>query len=180
MLDLDTPQVECAPIRHPFTFIHYGNEDFEDFLVAPIDRTAMSAAHLDLFFPYISVEAGHFQVNAQNYLIVAGYPDERAEMDVEPPSVSFQAVLLRGESVTSDCADMMYTLTLASDGGLSSFSGLSGAPVFAHSADNLVRVVGIVLRGHPANRICHFLDIRVILAGIERHLEHCSAPSNSP
>mgnify|MGYP006287179327 FL=1 len=167
--DLPTGDVNCFPLRQPFTFARYGDEDFEDFVVAPILDNNIDQSNAGLFFPYESVSGCHFSVTATNRIVVAGYPDENQEVDYEREQISGQATLALASDIGLRGADLMYELTLGSDCGLSSFSGFSGSPVFSHSADSTVRVIGVVLRGGAQCRKLRFLDIRAVVGGIEHH-----------
>lgn len=159
--------VDCFPIRSAFQFRCRPDEDFEDFLVGEVMTDELDVEAQQLFFLYEPPEDCHFVVDDGNRVLVVGFPDENQAIDYDERAIYCQATIVMGCEVRQREEDLTYPLVLRSDCGLSSFRGFSGSPVFAHSRDGGIRLVGLVQRGHPSTRILRFLDIRAIVHGID-------------
>ena len=55
-----TGDVNCFTLGQPFTFNQYGNEDFEDFVIAPVCNIDLNEDQQSLFFQYQHVSDCHF------------------------------------------------------------------------------------------------------------------------
>lgn len=160
------------PIRQPFTpELH--REDFEDFVVVPIDAADGVESHLDEVDVCL-INESPIHWDAIKNVAVFGFPSDLNSVDYDKASIWVQPCGMMGCLTGESIGDGMREVQLRADGKLKSYDGFSGAPVFQISDSGSVgRLLGIVLRGSQstcASQLCHFLDIRVVPAMIRHHL----------
>jgi hypothetical protein len=169
---------EMLPIRQPFTVeLHF--EDFEDFVVVPIDSAEVVHPVLDENDVSV-IDEGTIRWNAIRAVAVFGFPSGINSVDYDQALISIQPCGMVGHLTANTIGEGMREIQMSAGGELESYDGFSGAPVF-HVSDSgsIERLLGIVLRGSLSTRTsqrCHFLDIRVVPALIRRHLadsENC-------
>lgn len=128
--------------------------------------------HFQELFPgykYLSLQAeknflSPSTLKPGEYLAVFGYPEEgrsicfdRKELIAKP--------YLKGGILVEKLLDYLYVFqSKACD---YDFNGLSGSPVF-HLSPAGIRIVGMALRGSNSSGKLNFLDVELILHGIER------------
>ena len=159
----------CFEIEQPFCYKSDDSivQEFEDFVVIPIDGNDLNQTERELFFLYRPVNDSCFCSTNTNPLIIAGFPDDNQNIDYEKQQIEGQAMILLGKQIETRDNDLTYKLSVKHDAKLSTFSGFSGSPVFSCSANGNNKIIGMVLRGHPENKIFRFLDIRAIITGID-------------
>lgn len=145
------------PYSQPFS-VELHREDFEDFVLIPIEESANSISDFDSTCASDLNTTGISWSNVDRCR-VAGFPSELNESDYENGFLTYQPVLLTADLISKPNEDGMGTIKVSDAGGLKSFDGFSGSPVFVGS-----RLVGIVLRGSTdtsKSQFLHFLDVRV-------------------
>jgi len=168
------------PIRQPFT-AELHREDFEDFVVVPIDVAEISG---DAFDPAdaCQMDESAIQWSAIHRVVVFGFPSAINSVDYEQGLISIQPCGMVGRLTGRSIGDGMREIEFGGDGDLSSYDGFSGSPVFqVADSDSIGRLLGIVLRGSQdtsTSRRCHFLDVRVVAPLIRCHLRQQTTESN--
>lgn len=149
-------------------------EDVEDFLVIETDVGSLTpeerkSRHLIHLTP--SADAWHeWKFTAQFFLI--GYPSPKSHVDYERSVIHTGQVLMVGRYVTPFASPLCHELLVEDPHSLSTFSGLSGCPVFSLSErlalPSDLTLCGMALRGTPASKKVYFLESAVLRAALER------------
>lgn len=161
------------PIRQPFT-AELHREDFEDFVVVPIDSAEIAANDFDVARACVMDESA-IQWSAIQRVVVFGFPSDINSVDYCQGLISIQPCGMVGRLTGRSIGEGMREIEFGAVGDLSSYDGLSGSPVFqVAESGSIGRLLGIVLRGSQntsASRRCHFLDVRVVAPLIRHHLQ---------
>lgn len=144
-------------------------DDFEDHVVIAIDTRRI--AHPDVAGArLINLErsCGEWKRYAHEaQFFVLGYPEERSFLNYETTEFRADRVILLGRYCGPSIVQHHHVLSVLDTLSLTTFSGLSGAPVFAwielpRQRPRLV-LCGMMLRGTPQSGLAHFLDRDVLL-----------------
>ena len=158
--------------------------EIEDVLVfeieedPPASQSRSLSIHIDP-----QPDAWHLSMHTAQYFLV-GYPEPMNYVDYEASVVHSGQVMIAG-SYDKPAVGIPYCHDLAVQNplSLSSFSGLSGGPVFSlHqrlASASVLRFCGMVLQGSSTAGIVRFLDCTVIQAAMDeahqpRHLRRAS------
>lgn len=158
---------------------HLEGEDVADFAVIAIDTRRVThpdvgkAQLIDL-----ALSCGEWKQYAHEaQFFVLGYPEERSHLNYETTEFRADRVVLFGRYEGPSTFDFLHVLSIHNPLSLTTFSGLSGAPVFAWlelpSRRPIPVFCGMVLRGTPQSGLVYFLDRDVLLDAInqKRQLE---------
>lgn len=151
----------------------YVAEDFMDLAVIEIDMTKIiddecgQASLIDL-----RLASGDWLATPENSdFAIIGYPEERSLVDYDEETIATERVALQGRYLGPSSLPYLHELEILDTLSLSTFSGLSGSPVFAWSecpgSPGQITFCGMVLRGTPTSRRIHFLDRSVLLDALK-------------
>jgi hypothetical protein len=155
------------------------DEDFVDLAVIAIDTDQVAhpevaqARIIDLALA--SGEWMRYASEAEFFIL--GYPEERSSFNYESKEFCANREVLFGRYGGPSSLLYPHQLQIADTRSLKTFSGLSGAPVFAWIEQTGHRptpvLCGMVLRGTPESGLVHFLDRDVLLDALKakRRLE---------
>lgn len=144
-------------------------DDFADLAVIEIDMKGItdtevgSARLVDL-----ALATGDWLSKSETAeIFVLGYPEEHSLVDYEFEILINHRWALRGRYAGPSALPYLHVLEVSDAHTLSTFSGLSGGPVFAwieHPGNQgEIILCGMALRGTPTSRRIHFLDRSVLL-----------------
>lgn len=112
--------------------------------------------------------------NAQFFVL--GYPEERAIVNYETQELRTDRVALFGRYSGPSTLSHLHLFRVSDSLNLKTFSGFSGAPVFAWIERPEMRPVivlcGMALRGTPDSGLIHFLDREVLLDALAVKRRH--------
>lgn len=159
-------------------------EDFVDLAVIAIDTKRIThpevagARLIDL-----ALSCGEWKSYASEaQFFVIGYPEERSIFNYETQEFRADRMILLGRYGGPSSLPYLHLLSVLDTLSLRTFSGLSGAPVFAWVEQPMQRPTpvfcGMVLRGTPESGLVHFLDREVLLDAfkVKRRLEQQAEP----
>ena len=152
------------------------DDDFADLAVIEIDMTKISDTEVGAArLVDLSRACGDWlSRTASAELVVIGYPEEHSFVDYENEILTNRRYILHGRYVGPSRSRHLHELEVTDSQSLSTFSGLSGGPVFAcfEQPDNHPEVVlcGMALRGTPTSRRIHFLDRSVLIDALKAKL----------
>ena len=154
--------------------------DFEDLSVIDIDPrwiTHPDVAGAKLI--NLDLSCGKWEECAHEaQFFILGYHEERSFLNYEPLEFRADRVILLGRYAGPSTLQHHHVLSVLDNLSLTTFSGLSGAPVFAWIELPMQRptpvLCGMVLRGSPQSGLIHFLDRDVLLDALNAkcQLEH--------
>jgi hypothetical protein len=165
----DTSQ-RLLPLKDVF-FVprEHVEEDFADFAVIEIDLTKIvdfelgQARLIDLQF----VSGDWLSCRDTSDFVVLGFPEEHSVADYDQETLTTERVALRGRYFGPSALSYLHELEVLDTLSLATFSGFSGAPVFAWTErpglPAQTALCGMALRGTPSSRRIHFLDRSVLL-----------------
>lgn len=161
--------------------------DFEDLAVIDIDTRRIT--HPDVASAKLinlDLSCGKWEEYAHEaQFFILGYPEERSFLNYKPLEFRADRVLLLGRYRGPSTLQCYHVLSVVDTLLLTTFSGLSGAPVFAWIELPMQRPTavfcGMVLLGSPESGLIRFLDRDVLLDAIrvKRRLEQEADPHNS-
>ena len=161
------------PIRQPFT-AELHREDFEDFVVAPIDSAGVAGDDFDAA-DGCAMDETAIQWSAIQRVAVFGFPGDINFVDYAQGEISIQPCGMIGCLTCISMGEGMREIQFGEGGDLRTYNDFSGAPVFqVTDSAGTGRLLGIILRGAQntsASRLCHFLDVRVVAPLIRLHLQ---------
>lgn len=149
------------------------DDDFGDFTVIEIDRHGITGKEIgSAGVINLDLASGDWLANsATAEMFVLGYPEEYSLVDYERETMTTCRVALQGRYAGASDSDHLHMLKVSSAHSLSTFSGLSGGPVFASTVHPGSRgemiFCGMVLRGTPASGIIHFLHGSRVLDAVD-------------
>jgi|CXWL01.1.fsa_nt_gi hypothetical protein len=154
-------------------------DDFMDLALIAIDTRRIThqevagAKLIDL-----ALSCGEWKRYAsETQFFVVGYPEERSIYNYETQEFRADRITLLGRYTGLSSLPYLHLLSIPDTLSLKTFSGLSGAPVFAWVELPMQRPTlvfcGMVLRGTPESGLIHFLDRDVLLDAfkVKRRLE---------
>ncbi len=147
----------------------YVEDDFMDLAVIEIDMEKITDAELGraTLIDLALASEDWLPLAGSSDFAVIGYPDEHSLVDYEQETIATQRVALQGRYVGLSSQSHLHEIEILNTLSLSTFSGLSGAPVISLTSrpglPGQVSLCGIVLRGTPSSRRIHFLDRSVLL-----------------
>lgn len=179
---------KLIPLEKVFYVPHsLEGDDFEDLAVIAIDTRRIthpdvaSAKLIDL-----ALSCGEWKKYAHEVqFFVLGFPEERSFLNYETLEFRADRIILIGRYDGPSTLQYHHVLSVLDTLSLKTFSGLSGAPVFAWLELPMQRPTpvfcGMVLRGSPESGLIHFLDRDVLLEAlkVKRRLEQQAEQHNS-
>lgn len=161
---------KLIPLEKVFYVPHSPDgEDFEDLAVISIDTSRIT--HPDVAGARLidmALVCSEWKKYAHEALFfVLGCPEERSSLNYETTEFQADRVILLGRYRGPSIVQHHHVLSVVDTLSLTTFSGLSGAPVFAwielpRQRPKLV-LCGMMLRGTPQSGLVHFLDRDVLL-----------------
>jgi len=149
----------------PFQVLPHDEDDCLDVIFYPVDTRDYTPNMAKFFLPYQQVSDDDFSLKSRS-IYVAGYPDPVHETDYDKGFWEGSGIGILVKNIEKDDIDSsMYKIHLA-DNLLESYNGFSGSPVYCVDCNKAIKIIGMVLTGHPENKILRFLDIRFICRGI--------------
>lgn len=148
-------------------------EDFEDLAVISIDTKRIT--HPDVAgarLINLDISCGEWkEYGHKAQLFAIGYPEERSLLDYETTDFRTDRITLFGCYDGPSILKYHHRLSVTDTLSLETFSGLSGAPVFAWIELPTQRPTavfcGMVTRGTPQSKLIHFLDRDVLLDALD-------------
>lgn len=158
------------PLKDVF-FVHKDDvpDDFMDLAVIEIDMNGINDNEVgNARLVDLALATGDWLSKSETAeMFVLGYPEEHSFVDYELETLTNHRWALRGRYAGPSALPYLHTLEVSDAHTLSTFSGLSGGPVFAwieHPGnEGEIILCGMVLRGTPISRRIHFLDRSVLL-----------------
>ncbi len=151
----------------------YVAEDFMDFAIMEIDRAKIvdpelgQASLIDLRL----ASGDWLSLLGDSDFVVIGYPEEHSFVDYDKETIATGRLALHGRYLGPSALPYLHELEILDTLSLSTFSGLSGAPVFAWAERSglpaKISLCGMALRGTPTSRRIHFLDRSVLLDALK-------------
>ena len=112
-------------------------------------------------------------------LVVIGYPSDHAFVDPEDELIHTHRVVLNGRYAGRSSMPYVHKAVITDVHDLSTFSGLSGSPVFAvlkpPGQPPSAGLCGMAVRGSSSSNIIHFLDRAVLIDALKVRLGRNSA-----
>lgn len=143
------------------------DEDFTDLYILKIDLTDFAASgdaplvaqdlDLGVHNPDLLTEGDE--------LLIVGYPEESRSIDYEQFKIKYQRRIFKSKYIGPGEQRYCYTLKVKDNMGVTTYNGLSGAPVFrivTQGAFSYPKLTGIILRGTATSQLCRFLGAHVI------------------
>lgn len=155
-------------------------EDYMDFAVIAIDtprikNPEVGAARLLALAPSLVGWPQHV-----GELIVLGFPEDTVYVDPESQLLHTQRAVLNASYVGQSSMPYLHEARITDAHGLSTFSGLSGGPVFAvlRPPDQVptIGLCGMAIRGTSSSNVIHFLDRSVLIDALNVRSERGSHP----
>ncbi|TAJ08359.1 MAG: hypothetical protein EPO61_09650 [Nitrospirae bacterium] len=154
------------------------DDDFVDLAVIAIDTNRIThpevarARLIDL-----ALSCGEWKRYASEaQFFVLGYPEERSIFNYETQEFRADRMILLGHYRGLSRPPYLHLLSVLDNLSLKTFSGLSGAPVFAWVELPMQRprpiLCGMVLRGNPESGLIHFLDRDMLLDALQIKRQH--------
>lgn len=148
-------------------------EDFVDLAIIEVDRAAATDpefGQLTMLDLDQAVEADWESGASQLEFFAIGYPSERSNIDFSTQEIRTDQVTLFGRYVGESNVAHLHLLQVNDPAGLTSFSGMSGSPIFMWrpSKDGRQRPVlcGMAIRGTVDSGLIHFLPISILLGAL--------------
>lgn len=148
-------------------------EDFMDLAVIEIDIANIAdgesgeASLIDLRL----ASGDWLSLPESSDFVVIGYPEERSLVDYDQKTIATERITLQGRYLGPSSLPYLHELEILDTLSLTTFSGFSGAPVFAWTERSgmpaQISLCGMVLRGTPSSRRIHFLDRSILLDAIK-------------
>lgn len=155
------------------------DDDFVDLAVIAID--ARRITHPDVAGARLidlALSCGEWKRYAHEaQFFVLGYPEERSFFNYETQEFRADRMIFLGRYGGQSNLQCLHILSILDAVSLKTFSGLSGAPVFAWLELPMQQptpvLCGMVLRGTPESGLVHFLDRDVLVEALiaKRRLE---------
>jgi hypothetical protein len=148
-------------------------EDFMDLAIIEIDMANIAdAERRQATLVDLRLASGEWlSLSGTSDFVVIGYPEEHSLVDYDQETIVTQRVPLKGRYVGSSSIPYLHELEILETLSLTTFSGFSGAPVFAWTEHSGLRaqisLCGMALRGSPESRRIHFLDRSVLLDALK-------------
>jgi hypothetical protein len=148
-------------------------EDFMDLAVIEIDMANIAdAERRQATLIDLRLASGDWlSVAESSDFAVIGYPKEHSLVDYDQETIVTQRVALQGRYVSSSSIPYLHELEVLDTLSLTTFSGFSGAPVFAWTERSdlgaQISLCGMALRGSPESRRIHFLDRSMLLDALK-------------
>lgn len=148
-------------------------DDFADIAVIEIDVSKI--AHPELAQARL-IDFGRacgdwVSFRDRSRFVVLGYPDEHSFVDYDQEALATGRIALFGRYRGTSQLPYLHELEILDAPPLSTFSGFSGAPVFAWTEwpnePAQITLCGMALRGSPTSRRIHFLDRSVLLYALK-------------
>jgi hypothetical protein len=155
------------------------DEDFVDLAVIAIDKKRVvhpEVAQARVIDVTLACSEWKGYVSESQFFII-GYPEEPSTFNYEDQEFVTNREVLYGSYDGPSELSYLHKLRIADTRSLKTFSGLSGAPVFAWVERKEQRPIpvlcGMVLRGTPESGLIHFLDRDILLDAlkVKRRLE---------
>ncbi len=112
-------------------------------------------------------------------LVVLGFPEDHAFVDPDTQLLHTQRVALNARYVGPSPLPYLHEARVTDAHGLTTFSGLSGGPVFAvlrpPGQPPTVGLCGMAIRGTSSSNSIHFLDRSVLLDALDVRLARGAA-----
>ncbi len=154
------------------------DDDFVDLAVIAIDTNRIThpevarARLIDL-----ALSCGEWKRYASEaQFFVLGYPEERSIFNYETQEFRADRMILFGRYRGLSGPPYLHLLSVLDNLSLKTFSGLSGAPIFAWVELPMQRprpiLCGMVLRGNPESGLIHFLDRDMLLDALRVKRQH--------
>ena len=150
----------------PFHILPNGtdpDEDYLDFICYPVDAREINEETAKFFVPFQKVFDDDFSLE-QRQICVVGYPNPVHDIDYDKAIYESATAVISATNIVKE-ENFMYEIQLP-DTLLSSYNGFSGSPVYCSNNKGDIKIIGMVLRGGAESKKLHFLDIRIIRAGI--------------
>lgn len=144
-------------------------EDFMDLAVIAIDTMKIASAevaHASLID--LALASGEWESKVANSdLFVIGYPADHAFIEDDLQTLHTERVTLNARYIGKSALPYLHEVEVTDSHALTTFSGLSGSPVFSlirhPNSRSTIVLCGMAIRGtHTSNRI-HFLDRSVLI-----------------
>ena len=104
-------------------------------------------------------------------LLVLGFPNDFSFVDYELGVIQNQRVSLRGRYVGPATGRYIHTMRVQPATNLSTFSGLSGGPVFAWvqrlGFKPQLALCGVAIQGSVSSGLVHFIEVSVLMAVLD-------------
>ena len=150
-------------------------DDFADFVVVEIDMGKISDPEVgNAILIDLNLCSGDWLSKSDTAEIyVMGYPNEYSYVNFEKEFLVNHRVMLRGRYIGPSDSPYLQELEVLETQNLSTFSGLSGGPVFACIVQgNRGKIIfcGMVLRGTLSSRRIHFIDRSLLIQALDTFL----------
>ena len=151
----------------------YVEDDFMDLAVIEIDMARIVDAELgQANLIDLRLASGEWlSLAGSSDFAVIGYPEKHSLIDYDQETITTERVALQGRYLGPSSQAHLHELEILDTLSLSTFSGLSGAPVFAWTERSglaaQISFCGMALRGTPNSRRIHFLDRSVLLDALK-------------
>lgn len=151
------------------------DDDFADFAIIEMDMRKLVGdsdfASLKLI-DLEKVSGDWLDSSSEAVFLVLGYPLEHSELQFTERSITTPRFVLRGSyKGVSEYSSSVHIIELSKIYGITDFNGFSGGPVFAFLPNDAnpqkVFLCGMAIRGSSSSGLIHFLELGVILAGIQ-------------
>lgn len=102
---------------------------------------------------------------------ILGYPEQRSYVDYDIQEIRTERILMFGHYGGPSSVDYLHKFHVSPQEALETFSGFSGAPVYAWiekpGSSPVPTLCGMALRGTPGSGVVHFVDQQIILDMLE-------------
>lgn len=115
------------------------------------------------------------QLAAGDELIIIGYPEESRSVDYEQFKINYQRRVFTASYIGPAKQRYCYELKVNDNLKVTTYNGLSGAPVFCIVTQGLYaypKLVGLMLRGTAESQLGHFVGAHVIAYATKNAVGH--------
>lgn len=151
----------------------YVAEAFMDLAVIEIDIANIADAEIGeaRLIDLQLASGGWLSLSESSDFVVIGYPEEHSLVNYDQKTIATERVVLQGRYLGPSSLPYLHELEILDTLSLTTFSGFSGAPVFAWTEHSglpaQISLCGMVLRGAPSSRRIHFLDRSILLDALK-------------
>lgn len=164
------------------------SEDFVDLAVIAIDTSRVTQAEVaQATLIDLARASGDWETDSQiAEFVILGYPSDHSFVNYDDEMLHTDRVTLHARYVGRSVIPYLHEIEISESHTLTTFSGFSGAPVFAWAPHPGVPptpvLCGMAIRGSSTSGRVHFLDLSVLLDAlkVKRTHEDDDAPPGVP
>jgi hypothetical protein len=145
-------------------------DDFADIVVIAIDRSRVTHPEVAQATLIDLTKVSGAWKNRKREFVIFGFPQEQSFVDYDEQMLHTNRIVLHARYIGPSTIPYLHEIEVTSQSSLTTFSGLSGGPVFSwgkRGATSRPIFCGMAIRGSPSGGRMHFLDRSVLLDALK-------------